>query len=41
MATITKVVLDAGDKTRHVCKYDEVALEYTGERRGKCFLLEN
>ncbi|KAJ4399819.1 hypothetical protein N0V91_009183 [Didymella pomorum] len=30
MATITKVVLDAGDKTRHVCKYDEVALEYTG-----------
>ncbi|KAF1926425.1 uncharacterized protein M421DRAFT_7034 [Didymella exigua CBS 183.55] len=30
MATITKTILDAGDETQHVCKYDEVALEYTG-----------
>ncbi|KAF3043626.1 FK506 binding protein proline rotamase rapamycin-binding protein [Didymella heteroderae] len=30
MATITKTILDVGDKTQHVCKYDEVALEYTG-----------
>jgi len=41
MATITKTVLDVGDKTQHVCKYDEVALEYTGERRSKAFLLKH
>jgi hypothetical protein len=41
MATIIKTVLDAGDKTKHVCKYDEVALEYTGERRSTPFLLEH
>lgn len=32
MAAITKTILDAGDKTHHVCKYDEITLEYTGER---------
>lgn len=41
MTTISKTVLDAGDKTQHVSKYDEVALEYTGEIRAKPFLIRN
>lgn len=41
MATITKTVLDVGDKTQCVCKYDEVTLEYTGERHSKPLLLEH
>lgn len=32
MSTITKKVLDEGDHTQYVSKYDKIALEYTGKR---------